>query len=345
MPLSVLKRGIIQFRAMHRREFLSLFPAVLVTQSRDGELFRISLAEWSFHRALMSGKMDHLDFITRAKRDFEIDAVEYVNVFFFDKARDASYLKEMNNRANGEGVRSLLIMCDNEGDLGDGDDAARTKAIENHHKWVEAAEALGCHSIRVNARSDAALDAEEQARLAADGLRRLCEFADPHGIDVIVENHGGISSNGAWLASVMDLVDHARVGTLPDFGNFLITTEPEQWYDRYQGVKELMPFAKAVSAKSYAFDASGSETKTDYVEMMKIVLDAGYRGYVGIEYEGENGQRGRRNSPDTRLVAESPGSTDASVLSFCYQRLKRCSLVLSRNGTKPLSADNKELIR
>ena len=250
-------------------------------------LFRISLAEWSFHRALRGGQMEHLDFARVAKRDFGIDAIEYVNVFFMDKARDRTYLSEMKSRADGEGVRSLLIMCDGEGDLGDRDDAGRNRAVENHHKWVEAAASLGCHSIRVNARSNEALGFDEQQRLAADGLRRLCEFADPHGVDIIVENHGGISSNGAWLAGVMKRVHHPRVGTLPDFGNFLIRSDPEEWYDRYKGVEELMPFAKAVSAKSYDFDASGNEVRTDYERMMRIVLDAGYRGYVGIEYEGD----------------------------------------------------------
>ncbi len=231
--------------------------------------------------------MEHLDFARVANRDFGIDAIEYVNVFFMDKARDRTYLNEMKSRADGEGVRSLLIMCDREGDLGNPDDAGRSRAIENHRKWVEAAAALGCHSIRVNARSDAALGFDEQQKLAADGLRRLCELADPHGINVIVENHGGISSNGAWLAGVMKRVDHPRVGTLPDFGNFLIESDPREEYDRYKGVEELMPYAKAVSAKSHDFDASGNEIRTDYERMLRIVLNAGYHGYIGIEYEGD----------------------------------------------------------
>jgi sugar phosphate isomerase/epimerase len=272
---------------MHRRQFLSLMAAAALPKTQTKPLFSISLAEWSFHRALRAGDMEHLDFATVAKRDYGLDGIEYVNTFFFDKARDAGYLNDMKSRAEGEGVQSLLIMCDEEGDLGNDDDAARTTAIRNHHKWVEAAKTLGCHSIRVNARSNAGLDFEEQQKLAADGLRRLCELADPYGIDVIVENHGGISSNGAWLAAVMKRVDHPRVGTLPDFGNFLIQSDPEEWYDRYQGVRELMPYAKAVSAKSHDFDTSGNETGTDYDRMLRIVLDAGYRGYVGIEYEGQ----------------------------------------------------------
>jgi sugar phosphate isomerase/epimerase len=252
-------------------------------------LFKISLAEWSLHRALGAGELDNLDFPVVARRDYGIDAVEYVNQFFKDKARDSSYLTQLEQRCDDNGVRSLLIMCDGEGALGDPDDAARTTAVENHYRWVEAARHLGCHSIRVNAQSRGTPD--EQRALAADGLRRLTEFAAERDINVIVENHGGLSSNGTWLTSVMRAVDHPRCGTLPDFGNFQIGEG--EWYDRYQGVAELMPFAKAVSAKSHDFDEQGNETGTDFMRMMHIVLDAGYRGHVGIEYEGS-----RLSEPD-----------------------------------------------
>jgi L-ribulose-5-phosphate 3-epimerase len=246
-------------------------------------LFKISLAEWSFHRALRAGKMDNLDFPLIAKRDFDIDCVEYVNAFFMDKAQDQSYLKDLKQRCDDNGVRSGLIMCDNEGDLGDANDAKRTKAVENHYKWVEAAKFLGCHSIRVNARS--AGKPEEQHKHAVDGLRRLSEFGAKHDINVIVENHGGISSNGKWLVGVIKDVGLKNSGTLPDFGNFTIS--PTEKYDRYEGVAEMMPYAKGVSAKSHVFDKAGNETEIDYMKMMKIVVDANYHGYVGIEWEGE----------------------------------------------------------
>ena len=246
------------------------------------KLFKISLAEWSLHRTLQSGKIDHLDFCKVAKNDFGLDAVEYVNSFFFDKAQDQSYLKEMKQRADDLGVKSLLIMCDNEGSLGDHDSVARTKAVENHYKWIDAGKYLGCHSIRVNAQSEGKYD--EQMKLAADGLSRLIEYGADNDINVIVENHGGLSSNGQWLATVMEKVDHPHGGTLPDFGNFRI--QGEEWYDRYKGVEQLMHYAKAVSAKSHDFDSLGNEINTDYYKMMNIVLDAGYNGYVGIEYEG-----------------------------------------------------------
>ena len=240
--------------------------------------FRISLAQWSLHRTLRSGKLDHLDFARVTRQDYGIDAVEYVNSFFKDRAADASYLSQMNARAKDHGVYQHLIMCDGEGRLGDPDTGRRRQAVENHRKWLEAAKVLGCRSIRVNAASEGSFD--EQQKLAADGLRQLCELGEPLGINVIVENHGGLSSNGAWLAGVMKMVNHSRCGTLPDFGNFYE-------YDRYQGVAELMPFAKAVSAKSHEFDEQGNERDKDYRRLMKIVVDAGYHDWVGIEYEGK----------------------------------------------------------
>ena len=246
-------------------------------------LFKISLAEWSFHRALRAGKMNNLDFPKVAKKDFDIDCVEYVNVFFMDKAKDQAYLKDLKQRCDDLGVTSGLIMCDHEGDLGDASSARRTEAVENHYKWVEAAKFLGCHSIRVNARSTG--EPKEQHERAVDGLRRLSEFGAKHDMNVIVENHGGLSSDAGWLVGVIKDVGLKNCGTLPDFGNFKINKS--QNYDRYKGVAEMMPFAKGVSAKSHVFDAEGKETETDYLKMMKIVLDAGYHGYVGIEWEGE----------------------------------------------------------
>jgi sugar phosphate isomerase/epimerase len=258
-------------------------PAAAAAVAED-RTFEISLAQWSLHKRLFGQeqpKLDHLDFARTAK-SLGIEAVEYVNQFFKDKARDESYLAQMKKRAGDEGVKSLLIMVDGEGDLGNPDEKERLKAVENHHQWVVAAWYLGCHSIRVNAKSGGSYD--EQLELAADGLRRLSEFGDTYGINVLVENHGGLSSDGEWLAGVMKKVDHPRCGTLPDFGNFRVSRREE--YDRYKGVAELMPFAKAVSAKSHDFDDEGNETRTDYFKMMKIVLDAGYHGWVGIEYEG-----------------------------------------------------------
>jgi len=272
-----------------RRSFLASSAAVAAATllgpasfAATAAKFEISLAEWSLHKTLFGGKIDNLEFAATAKKEFGIEAIEYVNQFFKDKAKDSKYLAELKKRADDLGVKTLLIMIDGEGNLGDPDEAKRKLAVENHYKWVEAAKSLGCHSIRVNAGSAGTY--EEQLSRAADGLRALSEFGAKHELNVIVENHGGLSSNGAWLAGVMKKVNLPNCGTLPDFGNFRI--KDNDWYDRYQGVEELMPFAKAVSAKSHDFDDAGSETKTDYLKMMKIVLAAGYSGYVGIEYDG-----------------------------------------------------------
>lgn len=262
---------------------MSPFSASAGLPTTGANLYEISLAQWSLHRTLFDGDLDNLDFAPTAKEEFGIEAVEYVNQFFMDKATDRDYLNKMKQRAEDAGFQSLLIMCDGEGALGDPDAEKRTQAVENHHKWVDAAAHLGCHSIRVNAQSSG--EYEEQQKRAADGLRQLCEYADSKEINVLVENHGGLSSNGEWLTGVMERVDHPRCGTLPDFGNF--TIEEGETYDRYQGVKELMPYAEGVSAKTHEFDDDGNEVNTDYEQMMRIVLDAGYRGHVGIEYEGD----------------------------------------------------------
>ena len=275
---------------MDRRDFIKsttavvaglTLPTIFSCENKKME-FKISLAEWSLHRMLYSGELDHLDFCSFTREQFGLDAVEYVNSFFFDKAKDLGYLQEMKSRADDHGVSSLLIMCDNEGHLGDPDSQARKIAVENHYKWMEAAKFLGCHSIRVNAQSRGSY--EDQINLASDGLRKLTEFGENLGINTIVENHGGLSSNGKWLVSVMEKVDHPMCGTLPDFGNFKI--QNDEWYDRYVGVDELMPYAKAVSAKSHSFDSEGKETNTDFDRMIGIVLSSGYNGYIGIEFEG-----------------------------------------------------------
>ncbi|MCH2147254.1 MAG: sugar phosphate isomerase/epimerase [Phycisphaerales bacterium] len=249
-------------------------------------LYEISLAQWSLHKAFFAGYLQPIDFPRVSKEQFGISAVEYVNSFFPDRQPKPEFMKELKKLCSDLDVKSLLIMCDGEGNLGDPDEAARTKAIENHYKWIDAAVELGCHSIRVNAQSSGSY--EEQMKLAADGLARLTDHAAKQNINVIVENHGGLSSNGAWLAGVMKMVNKPRCGTLPDFGNFILDWGTREMYDRYTGVTELMPYAKAVSAKSHDFDGDGNEIHTNYEKMISIVLDAGYRGYIGIEYEGGN---------------------------------------------------------
>ena len=242
-------------------------------------VYRISLAEWSLNRTLRKGEITNLDFPRIAKETFGLDAVEYVSTFFRDKAEDTEYLTRLKNECEKYGVKSLLIMVDGEGNLADTSLDARNKAIENHYKWVKAAKFLGCHSIRVNAGGRGTMGQTQAA--AIDALSRLSDYAAGYGINVVVENHGGNSSIGKWLAEIMKCVNKPNCGTLPDLGNFYE-------YDRYRGVTELMPFAKGVSGKTRNFDENGNEAQIDYVKMMKIIADSGYKGYIDVEYEGSS---------------------------------------------------------
>lgn len=241
--------------------------------------FEISLAEWSLHKTLNKGDLKNIDFPEFTAKTFGIYGVEYVNQFFKDKAQDMTYLKDLNDRAKSNGVRNVLIMIDGEGNLGDADEAKRKQAVENHYKWIDAANFLGCGAVRVNAAGQGT-PAEVQKRVV-ESLYNLADYGKKGEINVCVENHGGISSHGDWLAATLKQVGKKNCGSLPDFGNFYE-------YDRYQGVIDLMPYAKGVSAKTHDFDAQGNDTKVDYVKMMDIVKKAKYKGYIGIEFEGSN---------------------------------------------------------
>lgn len=282
MSKSPTRRDLLRATTSMTALALTSNSSAFGAQDSKKGFFDISLAQWSNHRSLQAGEQSNLDWISTVREKYEIQAVEFVNSFFKDKAFDWAYLAEMKSRAADASVRMLLIMIDGEGALASEDAPARSAAIANHRKWIVAASYLGCHSIRVNAAGSG--DGDEMAKRAADSLVQLADYGEPYNVNVIVENHGGLSSNGKWLARVMQLAKHPGVGTLPDFGNF--HTGGGEWYDRYQGVTELMPYAKAVSAKSHEFDANGNETKTDYDQMLGIVKAAGYRGFVGIEYEG-----------------------------------------------------------
>jgi sugar phosphate isomerase/epimerase len=291
-----------------RRHFLKLATSTLAASAtglvRSAEkepLFKISLAEWSLNKGMFkkaaAEPLEHLDF-AKIARGLGIDGIEYVNQMFFEKAQDRAYLGEMKKRQEGEGVKGLLIMCDREGNLGDPDQAKRAKTVENHLKWLDAAAFLGCHSIRVNAASDAKLTWEEQKKLAADGLHALCVEGEKRGLYVVVENHGGLSSHGKWLTEVMQEADHPRLGVLPDFGNFYTNREKGELYNPYQGLRDFMPWVRqAVSAKAYDWDTGagkyytedlreGREMTLDFKRLVQIVVKAGYKGYIGIEYEG-----------------------------------------------------------
>ncbi len=265
-----------------------------------GPDLKVSLAEWSFHRALQAGKMDHLDFPSIAKKEYGISAVEYVNGFFGGKkmefkeaARNKPYLQELLRRSQDAGVFNHLLMCDDEGPLSSANEKERIESVENHKKWIEAAKVLGCLTVRVNLHGEGT--PEERKKASVDSLSRLGEFAAPMKINVVVENHGSVTSDAEWLTSVMKQVNMNNIGTLPDFGNWCLShpwgTIQEgckEMYDIYKGVKLLLPYAKGVSAKTYDFDATGEQPMLDYKKLLGIVRESGYKGYIGIEFEGIN---------------------------------------------------------
>lgn len=272
------KKSIVEESAMESKKAIM----------KDDMFFKISLAQWSFHKSIFAKELDHLEFAPKTK-SLGINGVEYVNQFFKDKAEDTAYLNQMNTIAGDHDVTQLLIMVDGEGGLGNIDKTERKLAIENHYKWIDAAKYLGCHSIRVNAFGTGS--AEDVASASVEGLSGVAEYGAQQNINVIVENHGGYSSDGSWLSGVMKRINMPNCGTLPDFGNFCTKRKKGSWdceeeYNRYKGVTEMMPFAKAVSAKTNDFNEQGDEIHTDYMKMMKIVKDHGYTGFVGIEYEG-----------------------------------------------------------
>jgi sugar phosphate isomerase/epimerase len=268
--------------------------------------FDISLAEFSFAGELMSGKMTNMEFPARTKKEFGINALEYVSMFFTNKHTDQTYLKELRQRTDDLGMKNNLIMVDG-ANIAELDTTRRKQAVEAHHAWVDAAKYLGCPAIRVNLGDTSKAitgspddPAEEAAKTAADGYHQLLEYAAKQNMNVIVENHFGNSTNIDWLVGVLRQVNMPNAGLLPDFGNFcrqrskpatndikgIMATTCIQEYDRYEGVRKMMPYAKGISAKTHKFDARGNETETDFRRMFKIIKDTGFTGYVGIEYEG-----------------------------------------------------------
>ncbi|AXE16712.1 sugar phosphate isomerase/epimerase [Runella rosea] len=292
---------------LNRRQFLNQLGMVtaagFVAKSAFATAkpwFTISLAEFSLAGSLFSGKLKNMDFPAKAKNEFGINAVEYVSMFWKDKGQDQAYLSELKQRTTDLGVRNVLIMVDSEGDLGASDAAKRLKAVENHYKWVDAAKFLGCHSIRVNMTGDGT--PEELLKAGVDGYSKLVEYGEKVGIDIIIENHINVSTNPDWLVSLLKQIKSPNAGVLPDFGNFTerelpktLTMEGYQnakilhEFDKYEGVKKLMPFAKGVSAKTHTFDEKGNCTDVDFAKMMPIVkagITPNFKGFIGIEYEG-----------------------------------------------------------
>ncbi|MBT8298634.1 MAG: sugar phosphate isomerase/epimerase [Maribacter sp.] len=290
---SFIKKTALGTAALSISPYATHAANLFSTANSIAEL-KISLAQWSLNRAFFKGDLDANHFASIAKNTYGIGAVEYVNAFYKEYGRSEKFWMQMKNEADNAGVRNLLIMIDDEGELGSTDDVQRKTAVENHYKWIHAAKILGCHSIRVNAFGEGKANSVRDALV--DGLGELATYGRKENINVIVENHGLHTSNGEFITGIIKEVGNPYLGTLPDFGNWCLNAKwgstqknkCTEVYDRYKGVSEFLPYAKGVSAKSYAFDKAGNETIIDYQKMLKIVKDSGFDGYIGIEFEGED---------------------------------------------------------
>ena len=258
---------------------------------------KISLAQWSLHRAIkINQTLSPFDFSLKA-REMGFDAVEYVSSLYWNVLKTKPIKKVTNtllNNSKDHGIKNLLIMVDGEGDLASNSKNKRQKSVDNHKKWIEMAYDLGCHSIRVNLNGEKSKN--KWIEYSSESLTQLCLISRKDKINIIVENHGGLSSNASYLTNVMKNVNLDNCGTLPDFGNFCIEKiDPENYfsqcineYDKYQGMTQLMPYAKAVSAKSYDFDSNGEESTIDFKRIIDITKEFNYDGYYGVEFEGLN---------------------------------------------------------
>jgi sugar phosphate isomerase/epimerase len=285
---------------MKRRAFISktamgtaaLAAVPVIGCAPDQKVLQISLAQWSLHRNFNDGTLDPVDFAAIAMEKYGIQAVEYVNSFYRDRVADETFWNQMKARSSDAGVKNWVMMVDDEGDLGTADKNERLQSVENHYKWVHAANLLGCRTMRVNAFGDP--DREVYRASIMDAMARLADYAAQFDLNIVIENHGLFSSDAELIAGIIKEVNRPNFGSLPDFGNWCLSAkwgttqgECDEVYDRYKGVAEMLPYAKAVSAKSYNFNAQGEDTKIDYYRMMKMVKESDYNGFTGIEYEGE----------------------------------------------------------
>ncbi|UBZ15993.1 sugar phosphate isomerase/epimerase [Flagellimonas marinaquae] len=297
--IAVAFLGFYSCKENSKKETVEESATEAVAEEQPKPDIKLSLAQWSIHKMIFEEGVDPYTFAAKAS-EWGFEGLEYVSALYYKELQAANFSEEAmakwveKSKAESEkyGLKNLLIMVDGQGDIAVPDEAERTKAVENHYKWVDAAAALGCHSIRVNL--NGSMEPEVWMPASVAGLTQLATYAKDKNINIIVENHGGPSSNAQMLAEVMEKVGMDNCGTLPDFGNFCIKREAGDYYssecleeyDKYKGVKELMPYAKGVSAKSYNFDENGNETVIDFERLMDIVIEAGYEGYVGVEFEG-----------------------------------------------------------
>ena len=282
-----------------------LLPQNLISNHYSKKNLDIALQVYSFAPELLQGKFQILDFPRIIRNDYNISGAEYWSIAFLGKEKDNEFIKSLRNNSKEFGVDNLIILVDNIDiqtmksgpSLASSIKTERDSAIDFHKQWVEVAKEIGCHSIRVNLRSKED-DNKKILDNSSKSLHELIEFSKNYKINIVVENHGGITGDADWMVDLMENINSKYLGTLPDFGssNFCvnkgeldlegITNRCENQYDKYDGVKKLMPYAKGVSAKSHNFNEEGEELSTDFSRMIKIISESDYDGYITIEYEG-----------------------------------------------------------
>lgn len=234
----------------------------------------ISLAQWALVDEVRAGKWKTVEFAKIAREDFGINGIEYVNTLM--EVTTETYLKTLKNNAHDHGVTNVLIMVDDEGDGCAETKEGRKQFVVNHRKWIDAAHYLGCRAIRTNCRGSelsARVSREESLKWAAESYNMLLEYAVPAKIQVLIENHGGLSNDPDWMVALMQAVNNLYFGTYPDW------REPSQDFDNFEYLRKTVPFAKGMSYRN-------QPTDNLCVKMIKLCREAGYRGWYGIESSG-----------------------------------------------------------
>ena len=235
----------------------------------------ISLAAWSLVREFREGKWKNLDLPRICREDFGINGLEFVNSFF--ELPTERYLNQLKKNAAEHGVTLVLIMVDGEGNMSAMEKKERMQAALNHRKWVDIAASLGCHAIRCNVGGPSKDYDQDTMKRAADSFGNLVEYASQYPLNVILENHGGASSNPDMMIGLMKAINSPNFGTLPDFGNIYE-------FDRYESIRKLVAYAKGISVKT-KFKPNGTHPDYDLEKLLKICMEEGYHGFYGIEQE------------------------------------------------------------
>ena len=233
----------------------------------------ISLAQWALVDEVKSGKWKNLDFPRIAREDFGLNGIEFVNTLF--ETPTEGYLKKLKQNAVSYNVTMVLIMVDDEGDGCEPTKEARKQFEINHRKWVDIANYLGCKAIRTNCRGPQNVDKQEALKWATESYHMLLEYAIPAKIDVVIENHGGVSNDPDWMVSLMKKVNNPHFGTYPDW------RKPAPDFDNYVYLQKTLPYAKGMSYRN-------QPTEELTAKMIRLSKEGGYHGWYGIESTGRD---------------------------------------------------------